>query len=71
VFGSSSGFYSQRTQAFFGNSRVHHGDEEHQPRDTPTLDCSSTVSEKKRLPCLFIASRFLLLKKTMNSAYNS
>jgi len=68
LFGPSSGFYSQRMQAFSVTVGVHHGGEEHHPRDVPTLDCSSTVSEKKRLPCLFIASPFF--KKTMNSARN-
>ena len=35
VFGSSSGFYSQKTQAFLVTAGVHHGSEGCQQRDVP------------------------------------
>jgi len=37
---------------------MHHGSEEHQPRDVPPLDCSSGVSAANASP-VFIASHFI------------
>ncbi|KAJ6932246.1 hypothetical protein NC651_007844 [Populus alba x Populus x berolinensis] len=41
---------------------VHHGCEEHQPRDVPPLDCSSAVFTANASPA-FIASRFIALSE--------
>jgi hypothetical protein len=55
-------------QAFSVTVGVHHDGEEHQPRDVPTLDCSSTVSEKNASPVSLLPA--VVLKKIVHSARN-
>jgi hypothetical protein len=55
-------------QAFSVTVGVHHDGEEHQPRDVPTLDCSSTVSEKNASPVSLLPA--VVLKKIVHSAHN-
>ena len=52
-FGSSSGFVARGRRRFLVTAGVHHGGEEHQPRDAPTLDCSSNASPVSLLLAVF------------------
>jgi len=51
-------FIVRGRRRFLVTAGVHHGGEEHRPRDAPPLDCSSVVSAAN-VSLVFIASRFI------------